>query len=362
MAVPATLYTDPARWEREMEMIFHRLPLLMALSVEMPNPGDYKAMYAMGKPLLLTRTQDGTVKAFWNVCTHRGGRLAEDGRGNCKRFSCIYHGWTFSNDGRLLAIADRAKFGDLDTAELGLTELPCAERAGLIFVTLTPGLATDIDAFLGGILPDLEQCGLDKWHYVGSREIFGANWKVAYDGYLEGYHFAAAHPDTINARTFSNVMHFEAFGPHMRTAYAQRAIDQLKNAPKEKWGEMENQGYDFVRTLFPNVSIFLAPEIGQISQLFPGPTPDRNRTILHFVTARPPATDEDRETVEQMVNFLRNVVNDEDYALGLKVQKGLESGAIDKVLFGRNERGNQLFHKYVDYYVNADPTAPEPTL
>lgn len=232
----------------------------------------------------------------------------------------------------------------------------------MIFVILTPGLAIDVEEFLGGMLPDLERLNLDQWHYVGSREIFGANWKVAYDGYLEGYHFAAAHPQTINARTYSDVMHFEAFGPHMRTGYAQMSIKKLRDVPKEKWGEMENDGYDFVRTLFPNISIFLAPEIGQIAQLMPGPTPDKNRTVLHYVTAKPPVSDEDVARVEQMVNFFRDVTHDEDYLLGLKVQKGLEAGAIKDVVFGRNERGNQLFHNYIKYYLKNDANAAKPVL
>lgn len=358
MTVPAATYTDADQWAREMEMIFHRLPLMLALSAEMPAPGDYKAMDAMGKPVLLTRGKDGDVRAFLNVCAHRGGAVAAEGHGNCTRFSCIYHGWTYASDGRLLAVADKAKFGDLDRDAHGLTALPVAERAGLIFVCLTPDANMDIDTFLGGILPDLEHCDLASHNYAGSREIFGANWKVAYDGYLEGYHFAAAHPETIHTRTHSNVMHFDCFGPHMRTGYAQKSIGKLRDVPRAQWGRMENDGYDYVRTLFPNISIFVAPEIVQVSQLFPGPTADRNRTVLHFLTKEPPKDEEAAAGVEQMIRFLRDVVDEEDYALGLKVQKGLESGAIDHVTFGRNEKGNQLFHKYVDFYVAGGEGAP----
>lgn len=362
MTLPASVYLDADRWQREMDLIFKRLPLMLALSAELPNNGDYKAMDAMGLPVLITRGKDGKARAFLNVCSHRGAPVAREGHGHCNRFTCIYHGWTYATDGRLIAVADRKKFGDIDTSGRNLKELPCDERAGMIFVILTPGVPMDLEKFLGGMLPDLERLNLKDWHFCGSREIHGANWKVAYDGYLEGYHFAAAHPQTIHQRTYSNVMHYDAFGPHMRTGYAQNTIGKLRDVPPEKWGGMENDGYDFVRTLFPNISIFLAPEIGQIAQLMPGPTPDRNRTNLLYVSAKPPADDTDAEKIEQMITFFRDVTHDEDYLLGLQVQKGLESGAIENVVFGRNERGNQFFHRYVDYYLKNDPNAEPPKL
>ncbi|MEX6723728.1 aromatic ring-hydroxylating oxygenase subunit alpha [Parapedomonas caeni] len=362
MTVPVSRYTDPATWQQEMDLIFNRLPLMLAMSAELPNPGDYKAMEVMGKPVLITRGKDGKARAMLNVCTHRGAHVVNDGKGNCNRFTCIYHGWTYANDGNLIGVADRPKFGDVDKAHHGLTQLPCDEAAGMIFVILTPGLPIDLRGFLGGMLDDLEHCGFKDWHYLDSRELVGGNWKIAYDGYLEGYHFATAHPQTIATRTFSDIMTFEAFGPHLRIGFPQVDIAKLRDIPQAQWGTRENNGYDFVRTLFPNVSIFVAPELCQIAQLLPGPTPDRNRTILNFISRKAPADDAERDEKMNMIQFLRDVVNDEDYLLGLSVQRGLDSGAIKHVTFGRNERGNQYFHKWVDYYLQNDPSLPTPEL
>ncbi|NWG90929.1 MAG: Rieske (2Fe-2S) protein, partial [Parvularculaceae bacterium] len=94
MTVPTRSYTDADQWGAEMELIFKRTPLMLALSCEMPNPGDYKAMEAVGLPILITRDRDGDVRAFFNVCSHRGAPIARAGHGNCARFSCVYHGWT----------------------------------------------------------------------------------------------------------------------------------------------------------------------------------------------------------------------------------------------------------------------------
>ncbi|RVT40354.1 (2Fe-2S)-binding protein [Sphingobium algorifonticola] len=363
MEVPAAAYTDPAIFEREMAEIFMKLPLLAALTAEMPNPGDYKAMDLMGKPVLITRKTDGSVAAMLNVCTHRGMILKPEGHGNAKRLSCPYHGWTFVNDGKLLGVADPQKFGAICKEDRNLTRLPCVEAGGIIWVCLTPGMEIDIAAHLGGMLDDLNAYGLDQWHYCGSRRIHGANWKIAYDGYLEGYHFAAAHPETIHPRTFSNIMHFTALGPHMRVGYPQVRIEEaLEALPRESWGNHENDGFDFVRTIFPNVSIFFAPEITQVAQLIPGPTADRNTTNLLFIRRDPPKDAADAEAIEGMMDWLSDVVDREDYGVGLQVQRGMESGAVPTVIFGRNERGNQYFHRTIDYYLSDDPNKVMPEL
>src|SRR5882724_5652105 len=118
MTVPAASYTDPNQRSAEIELIFKRLPLMLALSCEMPKPGDYKAMEVVGLPVLIVRDKAGTVRAFLNVCAHRWAPVAREGLGNCAhfRFICPFHGWTYGVDGKLMGIADRAKFGDIDRA------------------------------------------------------------------------------------------------------------------------------------------------------------------------------------------------------------------------------------------------------
>ncbi len=360
--VPASHYTDPGRWAREMDLIFKRVPLMLALSAELPKPGDYKAMEAMGMPLLITRDKSGVAHVFLNVCAHRGAQVAVAGHGHCARFTCSYHGWTYSNDGRLLAVTDAATFGDLDKSKRGLTELPSHERAGMIFAVLRPGASIDVEEYFGAMLEDFEAAGLADWTFLGSRAIEGANWKIAFDGYLEGYHFATLHPKSIATRTYSHITHYEQIGPHLRIGFPQRSIEKLREAPRAEWGHRENTGFDFVRILFPNVSAFLAPELAQIAQLFPGPTPDQNRTVLLYARKSPPKDAADAAAIEQMINFLRDVTYNEDYVLGMQIQTGIASGALDSIVFGKNERGNQFFHETVEWYLKNDPSAPRPVL
>jgi len=362
LRVPIADYTDPERWQREIDLVFKKVPLMVAMTCEVPNPGDYKAMEMVGVPLVIARGKDGVVRTFMNVCRHRGAHVCKPGKGNRSRFTCPYHGWTFGNDGRLLAVADQSKFGDIDKADYGLVELPCQERVGLIFACLTPGEAIDVDAWLGGMAEDLEYFDLANKHFFAAREIFGANWKIAYDGYLEGYHIAALHPETINTVTISDLMKFDPFGPHLRVAYGNPNIEEMYELPKDQWWKREDNGFTFVRTLFPNISMYLGYGIGQIAQLIPGPTADKNRTILNYFIPEPPADEAAAKEVEAQVDFLVEVVDTEDYDTGDEIQLGLDARPFDHVLFGRNERGNQYFHKWLDWYLANDPSAPKPTL
>ena len=358
LKVPTSDYTSNERWSSEMENIFQTLPLMLALSIEMPNPGDYKSIEVTDIPILITRDKNNNVNAFRNVCSHRGAIIAQEGIGNRSRFSCPYHGWTYSNTGDLIGVTDKSKFGDIDNKCFGLEKLQCKELAGLIFVSLSRNEDVDFEKFLAGMLPEVEHFDLENWYYHGFKVINGANWKIAFDGFLEGYHFNTAHKDTIATMTMNDIMDFTAFGPHLRIAFASTNIEEIHELPKNEWWKKEGCGVDFVRTLFPNISISLGLGIGQIAQILPGKDPYTNTTILHYLAPKKPKNKKEIAELDHFMNFLRDVVNDEDYLLGMEIQKGLNSLSNDSVLFGRNERGNQFFHKYVDYYVEDNIKKP----
>jgi len=360
MRVPVANYLDPELHQQEIERIFKRVPLMLALSVELPNVDDYKAMEVIGLPVLITRAADGKARAFLNVCKHRAMHLAPEGRGTKRRFSCKYHGWTYANDGKLMAIAEAHTFGDVDKSTLNMTELPCEELAGMIFVALTPGLEIDARAWLGGMYDDLAALKLETWYFHKTRKMQGANWKIAYDGYLEGYHFQTAHANTVAPRSPSNRAAYTSFGPHVRIAFPQHRITSLRELPREEWGKQENKGYDFIRLLFPNLSFFLAPEMCQFVQLLPGPRHNENTTLLNYCTPKKPEGEEALKAFDEMCDFFYNVVLEEDYALGLQVQNGLESGATECITFGRNEPANQFFHRWLEYFQAEPGSRPKP--
>lgn len=349
--IPVRNYLDPVRWQREMNLIFRRLPLLLGFGCELREAGDYKAMDVVGVPLLMARGEDRSVRAFIRTCTHRGTILTEEGKGNCDRFTCPYHGWTFDDRGALVGVSGRHKFGTIDVASRGLVELPSVERAGMIFVRLTPGVPIDLEGYLGDMLPELESFGFDNWHVYHQNELPTSNWKVAHDGYLEGYHFSTLHPNTISKQVMNNIMTYDAYGPHQRVTFPTHRIAGLRKKPQQEWETEE--GIAVVRTIFPNVSFAISRHGGMMSQLLPGPTPEKSRTIQNHIYARPPANDAERAEIDASVKLFMYAVEKEDNWVCARIQSGLTSGGNENFVFGRNELGLHRLHEWIDYYLNA---------
>jgi len=360
--LPVSYYLDPALWQREMDNIFKRLPLMLAFSCELSAAGDYKAIDVAGAPVLMLRGRDGVARAFLNVCSHRGSRLLAEGTGRCRRVVCPYHAWTYDERGALVGIHKAAQFGELDPATRGLTELPCEEHAGLVFVGLTPGAGIDVRAYLGGMLEELASLHIESWHVHSRRELTSANWKAVHDGYVDGYHLEVLHPKSVGRFTKGAVNTFDGFGPHQKIGFANQDIEKLRDIPTEEW--QQDDGFGFVRTLFPNVSFAVRSGAGGlVSQLLPGPTPDRSKTLQTFLRARLPETDEEEKRAEREVELFYRAVRDEDYVTVDGVQQGLQSGALKDVVFGRNELGNQRLHRWIEHYSKDEPRdedRPEP--
>ena len=176
--VPVNHYIDAERWQRECRLVFRRLPLLLATSAELPAAGDYKALSVMDMPVLVTRNTDGTIRAFENSCAHRGSQVVANGRGNSKRFVCPYHAWSYDNTGELKHVLSESEFGDVDRSCHRLTELPCLELAGLIWVVLDSASALDMRAFLCRYDTVLEHFDFANWHFFADRTLAGPNWKI----------------------------------------------------------------------------------------------------------------------------------------------------------------------------------------
>jgi len=355
-AVAVTDYLDPGRWAREVDRIFRRSPVVVALTAHLPQAGSYRSIDLAGVPVVSVRQGDGSVKAFINACRHRGARIVPHGCGSARRFTCPYHAWSYNGAGELVGVSGRSTFGEFDTETRGLTELPCAERAGMVFAVLDPHATFDVDAWLAGYDEVLSALGLDAVELLDERELVGPNWKVAYDGYVDGYHLDILHKDTLGKDVMGNVMTVDAWGPHQRVAFARRNLHELRDVPRSEWQPGGHMG--LVHTVFPHVSVAGNGGTGMmVSQLIPGPTPDRSRTIqTHVIVAD--ASEEQRKQTMLRADFLEYVVTEEDYKTGLGIQAGLASGANAEFLFGRNEPGNQRFHEWVDRLLDTPVEAP----
>lgn len=343
---PISAYTDPTRFRHEVQALFMRLPLALAMSIELPAPKTYRAMTVMGLPIVLVRGEDSRVRAFLNACRHRGALLCRDGRGMLERFVCPYHAWQYDLRGRLTGLYGASTFGEVSAETHSMTELACEERAGLVWAALTPGVTFDIDEWLGDFVGPLEGLRLAHWHLYDQRDIPGPGWKIAWEGYLESYHHNTVHPNTVGKFTIGNLTLHDTYGPHQRIVFGRRSLPDLLTQAHEQWEP--DVHIRRIHLGFPNLAV--SGVLGDhclVSQVFPGPTPETTMTRQSVLSAREPRTDEEKAATEAFSQIALKAVRDEDYVIGAGVQSAILSGANQAFTIGRNEPAVQHFHRMV---------------
>ncbi len=347
-SIPVANYHDHDRWRREVDLIFRRVPLLLATSAEIKEPNSYKAIEVAGMPVLIVRGNDGEVRSFVNMCSHRGAMLVDEGVGEARRFACPYHNWVYDQQGALVGMFKQEDFGPVDTSCLSLTPLPCFERAGLVWVTSNPTFAVDPDAFLAGYDELLAFCRFADMNHFGSRRLVGPNWKISFDGYVDFYHLPILHKNTFGPEFPSDAL-FHRVGPHQRVTGPRGNWAKLENRSTDEWPDSILIGG--VWSIFPHASIagFDVGEhkVYQVARIFPGETAEQSVTHLDFVSTAP-RSPEYVEAIEKQIAFLEMVVRDEDYATGLRIQRTVRTGAKKDFVFGRNEGGAQYVHGWID--------------
>ena len=191
--LPSSYYVDPGLLTVEKHKVFWRTWQIVGRSEQVRNSGDYITADLLGEPLVVVRGSDGVLRGFYNVCRHRAGPAAE-GCGSRKVFRCLYHGWTYGLDGRLINAPEMEGTENFCAEDLRLRALQVGEWEGQVFVNLDPSAPPLIEALRE--LP--EQAGKYRFGEMklrGRREYhMQCNWKVYIDNYLEGYHLPSVHP------------------------------------------------------------------------------------------------------------------------------------------------------------------------
>jgi phenylpropionate dioxygenase-like ring-hydroxylating dioxygenase large terminal subunit len=344
--IPTERYTDPARHQREVDQIFHRHPLLVALSCDVREPGQFSSLTIAGRAILVVRGEDGIARTFLNACRHRGAQVTPDCFGSTRRFTCPYHFWVYDTMGTLVGNTARAAFVDMDVN--GLVQLETAERHGAIFATLTPHTPFDVDEWLGDMGDALRYIDLNGLHrHRDGLATESGNWKATADGYVDGYHLGYLHRNTIGAKSITNRNTYDLFSAHVRLGFANKPILSMRDLPDEEWNLRE--AMSLVHFIFPNVSISGLPGHGlMFSRINPGTSPTQS-TVEQFQYFREPMVTEAQITdADAKRELYFAVTRDEDFATVFEVTRAAQALQGDVFRFGRNELGNQHFHQWAE--------------
>ena len=349
-------YVDEDRYQKEVDRIFKRLPLALCLSSELPKDNTHRAMNVIDTPVLITRGKDSKVRAFLNICRHRGSKICEEGTGKKRNFVCPYHAWTYDHEGKLIGMYGEKTFGDIKKEDFGLIELMCSEHSGLVWVMLNPEENFNIDKWLGDFAPELDTLNLENWHIHEQREIDGPGWKVALDGYLEAYHHNQLHGDTVGKHTVGNLLVLDTYGPHQRLTFGRKTLKDLIDKPETEW-KSPQENIRLIHSGFPNLSI--SGVLGDhclVSQIFPTSSPNRTITRQTILSAKKPETDKELQNTNEFSEMVRQAVVDEDYKIGLEIQSNISHMGSNDFIYGKNEPAVQNYHSWIKSFMSKDGT------
>jgi phenylpropionate dioxygenase-like ring-hydroxylating dioxygenase large terminal subunit len=196
-------YTDPEVFAQEQERVFEAMWFCVARAADLDKPGAFRTYQVGRESVLISRSRDGSVKGFLNICRHRGAKLCTEESGEVKRaFQCPYHAWTYGLDGKLVAAPNLTSMPDIDRKEYGLINVHVREWLGYVWVCLAdepPSFEADVQGSIVerlGDLESIERYGIDDLK-PGRRITYDvkANWKLIIENFMECYHCATIHPE-----------------------------------------------------------------------------------------------------------------------------------------------------------------------
>lgn len=343
----ASAYADPDHLALEQERLFGRTPQAVALTADVPEVGSYVTRDQFEVPIVISRRADGVVRALANVCAHRGGQVVESDRGCARRHACAYHAWTYDSGGTLVGVPDKDSFPTVDVPGPGLKPLPCVESDGVIWVL--PDVAAD-SADL--VAPDLGVTATDFAHFdIGGHEHWrthrfdlAMNWKLVIDTFLEPYHFASLHRNTVGPIFFPNLCYADRHGPFVRHLIPRRSMADLAHEPPETWDIIPHTALVYV--LFPATVFVMQIDHIEVWRVWPqGDDPGRCWCDLDFYIPIGPKTESSERHWENNWRLTIDTVEHEDFRAMAGVQRGVASGAIDTVRFGANEPALIMYHQ-----------------
>ncbi|MBA4095431.1 MAG: ring-hydroxylating oxygenase subunit alpha [Rhodospirillum sp.] len=353
LSLRADAYTDPQWYQVDLQEIISKAWQWVCHAEKLREPGSFVTIEIAGKPIVVVRDREGTLRAFYNVCKHRAHKLLT-GEGKAARITCPYHAWTYKLDGQLVGAPHTQHLQNFDPKAIWLEPVQVEEFCGFVYVNLDAKSET-----LGKLSGDLEK-EIRHWAPDVESLTFGhrltydikSNWKNVVDNFLECYHCPVSHKDfctLVDMKTYK-VTTYGIYSSHMAEA-----------------GQQPNSAYDTskakVRThavwwLWPTTCVMRYPGRSSMIVLNIIPMgPDRTLETYDFFLETP----EPDETEKAAIHYLDTVLQVEDIALVESVQRGMTTPAFQqgRIVYdpsgsGKSEHALHHFHGLVlDAYARA---------
>ena len=345
--LPGAVLTDPATLTREQRELFARRWLAVGREEDLPDPGSFLTQEIGAERVLVVRAEDLRLRAFYNVCRHRGARLVEEERGKLRgMIQCPYHAWSYGLDGSFRR-APRMQPANDDKQSLALAALKLATWEGFVFVNLD-AQAQPFDAFCAD-LPGLARYRLPELRRAGRMDYeIAANWKIVCENYSECYHCPGVHPQLnriadLSGGGFEDGAGFNGGPMRLRAGFETMSMSgraagaRLCATP----GEDSNLAHYYV--VYPNLMLGIHPDYLVTHRVWPLAV-DRSRIVCELFFA--PETIGAAEFDAGEVREFWDVTNRQDWALCERVQRGAASRGYRPGPYHPSERCVHAFDRW----------------
>jgi phenylpropionate dioxygenase-like ring-hydroxylating dioxygenase large terminal subunit len=335
LSLPGWVYHDPEYFRVETARMIRPSWQIVCHRSDIPNPGDWRTLDLPGESVIAIRGPDGIVRAFANVCRHRGSRLVDGQAGCAKRLTCPYHAWTYAADGRLVGIPQRDDYPGLDPAQLGLIPVELEDWRGFLFVRLEAG-GPSVERMMAPYEREVAPCRFEELRAIGRITLRprDVNWKNVADNYSDGLHINVAHPGLT--RLFGGDYRIEA-GDHVDRMSGDLVERSSANLAERAYQHFlpEGSGRTWLYfKLWPNVAIDIYPDQVDFMHFVPvGPT----ETLIREISYALPDDRREMRAARYLNWRINRRVNEEDTALIRRVQQGMASSLYTPGPLGRSE-------------------------
>lgn len=352
LGLPAWTYHSHALTELEKKAVFATHWQIAGHVSDLPNPGDWLAFDFADERALVLRDEGGTLRAFHNICRHRGARVVAEAGGNCPgALVCPFHGWVYNLDGSLRGPARPGSFGPMERKDFGLIPIEMEVWHGFIFLRARPGPQPAVAALMAPLDPEIAPLRLDSLEPTDEGEELSdipVNWKSVQDVDNEGYHVAMAHPalqdlygaayrdEPLPNGLSRSLAPFNAHRGRRWSVRQYRALIEpaphLPEAARNRWAYFG---------LFPTNALEVTPERVLLYQSYPLTA---RSTLLRGRTYRFPGETRRRRVARYLVGRIGAQTSQEDIRLSIWSDEAMRSSAFPGFHLSDLEAGVRAFH------------------